>query len=76
MIKEHERVILAVDLPAERLCAGDIGTIIHIHQGGAGYTVEFITLDGETLAVVTLRADQIKPIHKHQVANARDLANA
>lgn len=34
MNKEHERVILTNDLAAEGLKAGDVGTVIHIHQGG------------------------------------------
>ena len=30
---------------------GDIGTVVLIHQGGKGYEVEFVTLDGETVAI-------------------------
>jgi hypothetical protein len=45
MILEHECVVLTQDLPDEGLQAGDIGTVVHIHQGGAGYGVEFM-VDG------------------------------
>jgi hypothetical protein len=31
MIKEHDSVVLAEDLPSEKLKADDIGTIVHIH---------------------------------------------
>jgi Domain of unknown function (DUF4926) len=31
MIKEHDSVVLAEDLPSEKLKAGDIGTVVHIH---------------------------------------------
>lgn len=40
MIKEHDCVILTQDLADEGLVAGDIGTVVHIHQSGAGYEVE------------------------------------
>ena len=56
MIKEHDVVILIQDLPEDRLKAGDVGTVVHIHQGGAGYEVEFMTLAGRTIAVATVMA--------------------
>ena len=37
MIKEHDCVVLARDLAAEGLKAGDIGTVVHVHLGGAGH---------------------------------------
>ena len=47
-IKEHDSVVLAIDLPKHGLRAGDIGTVVLIHREGAGYEVEFMTLAGET----------------------------
>jgi Domain of unknown function (DUF4926) len=44
VIKEHDCVVLTANLPAERLVAGDVGTVMHIHNGGEGYEVEFMTL--------------------------------
>ena len=41
---------------------GDIGTVVMVHRGGQGYEVEFITLDGKTVAVVSLLAKQLQPI--------------
>jgi hypothetical protein len=52
MIKEHDCIVLLQDLRENSLKAGDIGTVVHIHQGGAGYEVEFVTLAGETVAPV------------------------
>jgi len=65
-----------VDLPAERLAAGDIGTVVHIHRDGEGYEVEFMTLDGQTVAVSTLLAGQVRPIAQREIAHARSLAAA
>jgi hypothetical protein len=44
------------------LPAGDVGTIVHIHNGGAAYEVEFITLTGRTVAVATVEASQLRPV--------------
>jgi Domain of unknown function (DUF4926) len=76
MIKEHDCVVLTEDLPAEGLKAGDIGTVVHIHAGGAGYEVEFMTLAGQTFAVVTLLPTQVRAITPRDVAHVRELAVA
>ena len=39
-----------------------------------GYEVEFTTLDGETIAIVTLTAKQVRPSKPKEIAHARDLA--
>lgn len=72
MIREHECVVLTQDLHDEGLQAGDIGTVVHIHQGGAGYEVEFMTLAGETVAIATLLPAQIRPIAKRDIAHVRE----
>lgn len=76
MIKEHDCVILTQDLPDDGLVAGDIGTVVHIHQSGDGYEVEFMTLAGESLAVTTLLPSQLRPIARHDMAHVRELAPA
>lgn len=76
MIRELDDVVLQVDLPEKGLTQGDLGTVVLIHQGGAGYEVEFTALDGETLAVVTLSAHQVRPARQHEIAHVRDVAFA
>ena len=76
MIREHDSVVLTRDLAAEGLKAGDIGTVVHIHEGSAGYEVEFMTLAGETVAVVTLLPDQLRPIARREIAHVRELEAA
>ena len=76
MIKEHDCVVLTSDLPGENLEAGDIGTVVHIHDGGAGYEVEFMTLTGETVAIVTLMASQVRPLNRRDLAHTRELQAA
>ena len=50
--------------------------MVLIHQNGKGYEVEFTTLGGETVAVVTLPASQVRPAHKREIAHARELAGS
>ena len=76
MIREHDCVVLTEDLPEEGLQAGDIGTVVHIHQAGAGYEVEFMTLAGETVAIATLLPAQIRSIAKRDIAHVRELQTA
>jgi len=73
MIKEHDCIVLTDDLSEEGLKAGDIGTVVHIHQHGAGYEVEFMTLTGETISVVTLMASQVRPLARRDIAHVREL---
>ena len=76
MIKEHDCVVLTQNIPEEGLEADDIGTVVHIHDGGAGYEVQFMTLAGETVAVATLLPAQLRPIARRDIAHVRELTAA
>jgi Domain of unknown function (DUF4926) len=71
MIDELDLVVLKRDLPTERLTAGDVGTVVLVHQQGAGYEVEFTTLSGDTVAVVTLDASEVRPVEAREIVHAR-----
>lgn len=73
MIKEHDLVVLTANLPEERLAAGDVGTIVHIHQSGTGYEVEFMTLSGQTVAVATVMASQVRAVSSRDLVHVREL---
>lgn len=73
MIKEHDCVVLTKDLSEEGLVAGDIGTVVHIHNVGAGYEVEFATLTGETVAIATLLVSQVRALNRRDIAHTREL---
>ncbi|MCC7164927.1 MAG: DUF4926 domain-containing protein [Anaerolineae bacterium] len=74
MIHELDRIVLTTDLPDHALKAGDIGTVVLVHRDHKGYEVEFVTLDGETVAVVSLYPSQVRPIGHHEIAHARPVA--
>jgi ATP-dependent exoDNAse (exonuclease V) alpha subunit len=73
MIEELEDVILTANLPKYGLTRGDIGTVVLVHKQGKGYEVEFTTLDGESIAIVTLAANQVRPSKPREIAHVRDL---
>ncbi len=74
MIAELDSVVLNMDMPEHGLLRGDIGVVALVHQEGAGYEIEFVALDGETVAVVTLRASQIRLIAHREIALALAVA--
>ncbi len=76
MIKELDRIILDIDLPEYDLEKGDIGTIVLVHEKEEGFEVEFVSLDGETVAVVWQFAYQVRPISQREIDHARSLAAA
>jgi uncharacterized protein DUF4926 len=74
MLCEADTVVLAIDLPQYRLESGDVGIIVLVHEHG-GYEVEFMTLDGETIAVTSLAADKVRPIAHREIAHARSIGD-
>ena len=70
MIQELDCVVLERDLPEHGLKRGDVGTVVLMHAD-AGYEVEFMTFRGETVAVVSLSEDQLRPVHRDDIAHVR-----
>ncbi len=60
MVKEFERIILTENLKDSPFVKGDAGTIVMTHPDSKGFEVEFFALEGNTLGVETVSADQIK----------------
>ena len=75
MIDELDIAVLTCDLPEHGLAAGDIGTVVLVHDEGKGYEVEFMTLDRETIAVATLRGEQVRAVQHDEIAHARSIAS-
>ena len=76
MIKEHDRVVLTKAVVEEGLEAGDVGTLIHLYGDDKAYEVEFVALDGHTVAVVTVEASDVRPVTASEIPHARELAAA
>ena len=72
MLREADVFVLAVDLPEYGLKRGDVGAVVMVHSS-EGYEVDFMTLDGETVAVTSLAADKVRPIARGEIAHARNM---
>lgn len=73
-MRELETIVLRRDLPEHGLEHGDIGTIVHVYRDGSAYEVEFVTGEGETVAVATLNRDDVRPMGSSEILHARERA--
>ena len=60
MLKELSLAALKRDFPEQDLRAGDFGTVVHIHNGGEAYEIEFLTATGKFKGVVTVLAADLE----------------
>jgi hypothetical protein len=73
MYQEHDVVVLRRDLPDHGLVADDVGTIVGVYRSG-GYEVEFTATAGDTVAVVTLADEDIRPRRRREILHVREVA--
>jgi Domain of unknown function (DUF4926) len=62
VIRLLDTVALRHDLPARRLRAGEVGTVVEV-LGKDAYEVEFCDASGQTYAELALRQDQLMLLH-------------
>ena len=74
MIAEHSLVVLDSEPPHETLSRGDVGTVVHVYEEGRGYEVEFVDGAGQTVALVTIPANGVRPIEAGELLHARRTA--
>jgi hypothetical protein len=70
-MNQFDRVVLTRDLPEFGLKSGDIGTIVHVHDGGSGFEVEFFNAAGDTVAVATLEAAEVRAPTPDEILHVR-----
>jgi hypothetical protein len=73
MFGEHTRVVLKRSLPSLGLEPGDVGVVVHNYGSGAAYEVEFLSLDGNTIGVCTLKAADLRQASGRAVGHERDI---
>ena len=71
-MKELDAIALTHDIKEHALKEGDVGAIVHVH-GKKDFEVEFVTAQGETIAVLTLTEADIRPIEGRKILNVRDM---
>ena len=76
MITEHASVVLTENIPTSGLEAGDVGVVVHVHRDGKAYEVEFMSLDGGTVAIQTLESRQVREARNRDIPHVRELLAA
>jgi hypothetical protein len=70
-----DTVVLERDIPAHRLCKGDVGAVIQVHESDS-VDVEFVLPNGRAQAQLTLRADDVRPIADNEMLTVRRLSQS
>ena len=68
--------LLAKDLKEYHLERGDVGAVVHVYADGKAFEVEFVTGEGETVAVATLSSSDIRPMSRADILHVRAYATA
>ncbi len=76
MIKELDTVVLNKDLPEHGLKKEDIGAVVHSYKDNKAFETEFITGHGDTVAVVTLKAEDVRSMQDKEILHVRKLRAA
>lgn len=77
MFNELDTIVLSHDLEEYNLTRGDVGTIVHCYaEKNKAYEVEFVTGEGNTIAVVTLTSRDIRPMERQEILHVRSYAVA
>ena len=71
--KELDEVVLLQDFPDYGVRKGDVGTIVHLHPGGAA-EVEIVLPGGKTLAVISVDTAGYRLLSPNDVPHVRTLA--
>jgi hypothetical protein len=64
VIHEFEMVVLTREIPEHNLVVGDVGTVVHCYEDGLAYEAEFMTVEGKTVALLTLTNNDIRLTHE------------
>ena len=65
-----DTVVLKHDLPNHGLRAGDLGAVVEVY-GSEGVEVEFVQASGQTKAMVTLRAEDLRSVAQSDILAVR-----
>lgn len=73
--RELETVVLTRDIPDHGLKEGDMGAVVNVYDNGNAADVEFVTVTGKTIALVTLKAADIRSAKNDDVLHVREFAS-
>lgn len=76
----YKEIALVRDIPEERLCIGDVATLIdfvlHPSESEKGAVLEIFNAVGESIAVITVPLSSIAPLQSNQIPAVRSLLRA
>lgn len=72
-MKPLDVVVLKHDIPARGLRCGDLGAIVEVYSPDA-FAVEFVSASGQTQALVTLKASDIRAANDRDQVSVRPVA--
>jgi Domain of unknown function (DUF4926) len=75
MIRELGTVVLVHDICKYGLRRDDIEAVVQCYNDERAFVVEFVTGEGETIAVLTLTGDNIRPIGRKEILHVREVAS-
>ena len=70
-LREHDLAVLAHHVDECGLKRGDVGTVVHEYAGQRAYEIEFVTMGGDTLVVLTLTDADVVPVDGSAIMHAR-----
>ncbi len=65
-----DTIVLDRDLPDHGLRKGDLGAVVELYEPD-GLEVEFVTASGRTAAVLTLTAQDVRPVADDDLVSVR-----
>lgn len=71
---ELDTVVLLHDIPESGLRCGDLGAVVQVYSSDA-LEVEFVTASGRTQALLTLSAQEVRPVRDDDVLAVRTVAS-
>lgn len=78
-LKLYKQAVLKRDVPAERLRAGDVVTLVDrvtARSGKKGFAIEVFNAIGDTIAVTAVDEDALEPLRADEVWAVRRLEPA
>ncbi len=73
-IRELNTVVLARDIEDHGLKRDDIGAVVHCYKDNLAFEVEFVTGEGETVALLTLAREDIRPMGAKRFCTRENLS--
>jgi hypothetical protein len=70
--KERDTVVLTRDLPEHSLRTGDLGAVVQVYSSDH-FEVEFVRASGQTQALVSLTARDLRPVRGRDMIAVRQV---